>query len=320
MLSRVLLYFFILFVTGCLNKPTNKITNNYASHVIASPEIFAEGIISQKRSSEFDICFSPDGLTAFFTRRSEGGMQKIWQSTFNAGQWTIPVLASFSTDRDEMPFVSPDGKTIYFGSTRPIDGRPGKGGFDMNIWKADWSDSGWNQPQPLDAGINAIQEENEQWPSSNENFIFTLNNLDFIYATMLRGTEAIDIYQLRLKADGITDRVKISGLFANAKVWKYSPVISPDGNYLFFNSYGLEGGMGAEDIYVSRKTSTGWSEARNIGSLINTVSEESSPRFSPDGRYFFFAREIKPAPEVDGTWDIYFVETRFLELEKLFQP
>lgn len=315
---KVLFFFIVLIMLSCT---TNKKVNStilYSYKTVSVPEIFAEGIISTKENSEFDICFSPNGLIAYFTRRTGNEKQKIWQSNFTNGTWTTPTQLSFSTDRDETPFVSPDGKTMYFGSTRPIEGRPSKGNFDMNIWQVEHTRNQWSTPKPLSENINAVQQDKEEWPSSNENFIFSLDGKNFIYTTMLRGEKVVEVYTTTKNGDVFSKPEKILGLFQNEKSWKYSAVSSPDGQYLLFNSYEAEGGVGGEDIFISKKTPTGWTKAKSIGTLINTKAEESSPRFSRDGKYFFFGREVREKPEKDGIWSIYYIETKYLHFDKLF--
>ena len=309
-----------LLLTFVACRTTKKLseTLKYSNKSISMPEIFADGVISTKENSEFDICFSPNGKTAYFTRRQGNEKQKIWQSEFKNGTWTNPTKMSFSTDRDETPFISPDGQTLYFGSARPIEGRPSKGNFDMNIWYVERVKNNWGSPKPLNENINAVQEEKEEWPSSNENFMFSNDNKNFIFTTMLRGEKVIEVYKTIKNGSKFSKPEKITGLFQNEKSWKYSAVLSPDGQYLLFNSYEAEGGIGGEDIFVSKKNSNGWTKAKSIGGLVNTKAEESSPRFSPDGRYFFFGREFREKPEKDGVWSIYYVETKYLQLEKLF--
>ena len=46
--------------------------------------------------------------------------------------------------------------------------------------------------------------------------------------------------------------------------------------------------------------------------------EESSPRFSRDGRYFFFSRAENLGNYEYGQWNIFFMETEYLNLESLF--
>jgi hypothetical protein len=316
--ARIPLYFFVC--TFCCCHANEKEHQNllYSKEVVSEPKKFAEGIISTEQASEFDICFTHDGKTAFFTRRAGSEKQKIWQATFKNGIWANAAPLPFSTDRDETPFFSPDGKTLYFGSTRPIPGRPSKGNFDMNIWQVEKIGEGWGDPIPLHPNINALQEEKESWPSSNENFIFTLDTINFIYTTMLRGEKVIEVFKTTKQGNEFSSPEKIIGLFENGNSWKYSAVISPDGKYLLFNSYEAEGGVGGEDIFIARKTADGWSKAKSIGNLVNTSSEESSPRFSPDGKYFFFGRQYKENKDEDGIWNIFFMETAYLNFESLF--
>lgn len=290
----------------------------YSDKIINVPEPFAAGIISTKDNSEFDLGFTPDGKSVYFTRRTGNEKQKIWKSTFSNNVWMRPELCSFSTDRDEAPFVTPDGKTLYFGSTRPIDGRPSKGNFDMSIWKVEWNGKNWKNPRPLGNEINAVQQEKEEWPSSNESFIFTKDGANFLYTTMLRGTKTMEIYQTAIQENSFNTPVRIDSIFRNESLWKSSAVISPDGNFLLFNSYGAAEGFGGEDIFICKKTKNGWTKAKNIGNLVNTTAEEGSPRFSPDGKYFFFGREFRENPEKDGIWDIHYVETKYLYFEILF--
>ncbi len=313
-----IIFFLLLTLGACMaNKKTDE-PLKYSDRTISKPEKFAEGIISTDGASEFDICFTPDGKTAFFTRRIGSEKQKLWQTTFENSVWAKPTQLPFSVDRDETPFFSQDGKTLYFGSARPIEGRPSKGNFDMNIWQVEWVNNKWGNPKPLHSNINAVQEDKEEWPSSNENFIFSLDNENFIYTSMLRGEKVVEVYKTTKKGDEFTKPEKITGLFQNEKSWKYSAVLSPDGQYLVFNSYEAKGGVGGEDIFISKKTSNGWTKAKSIGKLINTKAEESSPRFSPDGKYFFFGRAYRQNPKEDGIWNVFFIETAYLNFENLF--
>jgi WD40-like Beta Propeller Repeat len=316
-IKQVLMLFVIIF-GSCTSTKNLKNVISYSDTVVSVPALFAEGVVSTKESSEFNLTFTNDGKAVYFTRRVGNEKQKIYVSNFENKKWTTSKIATFSTDRDETPFITPDGKTLYFGSQRPIPNRQTKGNFDMNIWKTVWQNGKWCAPTPVSEIINQVQIEKEEWPSSNENSIYTRDGIDFYFATMLRGTKRIEIYQTKQMNGEFTKPVKIDGLFEDDKYWKSTPVISPDGNYLFFNAYGVLDGKGGEDIYVSKKTNNGWSKAKNVGELINTKAEEASARFSNDGKYFFFSREIKENPDKDGIWSIYYIETKYLQFETLF--
>ena len=292
---------------------------NYSNKVVSKPIPFAQDIISTENNSEFELTFSTDGLTTYFSRRAPKEKQVIYKSNFEDGKWSEPILADFSTDRDETPLITPNGKFMFFGSERTIPNKPNKGNFDMNIWKMEQTANGWSEPKPLPKPINEVQEEGEEWPSSNNNFLFTNDNKTFYYTTMVRGTKSIKLYETKFDGKKFSKPKVIDGLFDDEKYAVYSAVISPNGKFLVFNSYGVQSGAGGEDIFVSTKTENGWSKAKSIGPLVNTNNEESSPRFSRDGKYFFFSRAENFGNYEYGEWSIFYVETEYLNLEKLHE-
>ena len=309
----------IIFGLGSCNTEPSIPEIDYSTTAVSEPIPFAAGIISTEANSEFELAFSKDGLEVYFSRRPPSGKQMIYESDFKNGTWTLPQLASFSTDRDETPMITPNGKFMFFGSEREIPNKPNKGNFDMNIWMMEATEDGWSEPSPLPEPINAVQVEGEQWPSSNNNFLFTNDNENYYFTTMFRGDSTITLYQTTFDGEYFSDPKAITGIWDNDEYWVYSAVLSPDGKYLVFNSYGAPEGSGGEDIFVSRKTATGWSKAKPIGDLVNTKDEESSPRFSRDGKYFFFSRAENLGDYEYGQWSIFFVETEYLNLDKAFE-
>lgn len=317
-MNKLIIVFASIFILSCqTNKELNAI--NYTTKKITEAIPFAKGIISTEENSEFQIMFSPNGKKAYFSRRAPEEKQKIYETNFEKGNWSTPKVCNFSTDRDETPSITPNGELFFFGSERPIPNKPNKGNFDMNIWMMKKQNNGWSNPEPLPFPINDVQIEGEEWPSSNNNFLFAIDNDTFYYTTMVRGTKAIKLYETTYNNEQFSNPKEIKGLFDDEKYWVYSPVVSPDGKYLIFNSYGVPGGFGGEDIFVSKRTKNGWSTAKPIGIKVNSKDEESGPRFSRDGKYFFFTRAKNLGNYEFGEWDIYFIETAYLQLEKLFE-
>jgi hypothetical protein len=314
--SIFVLFIFLAFACDNVQKESSV---QYATETISEAMPFAKGIISTEENSEFEIAFSPDGLKAYFTRRAPDEKQKIYETEFNDGKWTTPKISKFSTDRDETPSITPDGELFFFGSERPIPNKPNKGNFDMNIWMMKSTVDGWGEAGPLPYPINDVQIEGEEWPSSNNNFFSPLNNETFYYSTMLRGSNSIQLFEVSYKDDEFSEPIKIDGLFDDSKYWIYSPVVSPDGNYLLFNSYGVPGGRGGEDLYVSKRIQDGWSKAKPVGDIINSKDEEGGARFSRDGKYFFFTKGKNLEDSDSGDWDIYYIETEYLGLDQLFK-
>lgn len=65
--------------------------------------------------------------------------------------------------------------------------------------------------------------------------------------------------------------------------------ISQDGTLLVFTGCNYPEGEGSCDLYYSLKTTSGWSEPRNLGRTINTDLWESSPSLSPDKKDLYFS-------------------------------
>lgn len=285
----------------------------------SKPKLFAAGIVSSENDSEFGIVFDRNSNAAYFTRREKGKPQKIYVTDFAGGKWSAPRIAPFSIDRDEAPFISPDNRTLYFGSTRPIPNRVSKGNFDMNIWQVSRTADGWSAPIPLSEKINKVQIEKEVFPSSNESGLNSIDGENFYFSTQRRSAKGIDIYKTTLRNGEFSEPEKVSGEVNSETLWESGGTLSPDGYYMFLNIYGSPNGFGAEDIFVSRKVKNGWSKPVNLGGLINTKADEGAPQFSPSGKYFFFSRDDKKSESADEDWNVYFIETEALKLESLFE-
>jgi len=97
----------ILLLLGCqAGRPA---TVAYATEPVREPVPFAPGVITTEDHSEFDIMFTPDGRTAYFSRRAPGEKQRLYETKFLNGNWSSPTLCAFSTDRDETASITPDG-------------------------------------------------------------------------------------------------------------------------------------------------------------------------------------------------------------------
>jgi len=78
--------------------------------------------------------------------------------------------------------------------------------------------------------------------------------------------------------------------------------ISQDGTCIVFTGCNYPEGFGSCDLYISFKTKQGWSEAENLGPLVNTDYWESSPSLSPDKQHIYFSSN---RPDGYGGKDIW---------------
>ncbi|MBT3751677.1 MAG: hypothetical protein HOG34_22055 [Bacteroidetes bacterium] len=83
-------------------------------------------------------------------------------------------------------------------------------------------------------------------------------------------------------------------------------LFAPDESYIIFDRHG--GSIGFADLFISFKQPNGtWEEAKNMGSPINTRSNETCPYVSPDQQYFFFMRN-----DQNGELKNFWVDARIL--------
>ncbi|MCB9052599.1 MAG: PD40 domain-containing protein [Lewinellaceae bacterium] len=112
------------------------------------------------RGWESQPSLSADGNTLYFVSDRQGGqgLIDIWSSKRDAaGKWGTPQNlgpAINTPEREQAPFIHPDGRTLYFMS----DGHPGLGGFDLYLSRLQ-PDGSWGKPQNLGYPINTDANE-----------------------------------------------------------------------------------------------------------------------------------------------------------------
>ena len=288
------------------------------TEVIDEPIIFEPGVISADHGNEWGITFMPDGNTAYFTRRDLlTGKKRIYQTTKTKDLWSIPTIASFSTDEDEAAFVNKEGTQFYFSSYRPLLDGSTTELMDNNIWVMDMTKNGWANPRALSSTINQSMQKGNAWPANYEAGPMTDNDGNLYFWTKGSKSNATNLYFSKLQSNGLYAAPLELIEPSSSANYDTAPHLSPDGNLLFFGSDDRSDGYGGSDIYFSKKVGGKWSKPKNLGPVINSSRNEGFPSFSPDGKYFFFSsnRGDKVDDEGDYLWDIYYMETRFLLID-----
>lgn len=67
--------------------------------------------------------------------------------------------------------------------------------------------------------------------------------------------------------------------------------ISADGQTLVFTGCNRKDGYGKCDLYITKKTGQTWQRPKNMGVIVNSVSWESQPSLSADGRTLYFSSD-----------------------------
>lgn len=296
--------------------------------VLSTPTVFAPGQIS---TGDFEShpAFTPDGKTLYFLKDAPNfSYWTIVVSHLRGGNWSAPQLAPWSGQyRDADPFITADGQRFYFISDRPFDGKP-RG--DLDIWMMERRGDGWGEPQHLDAPVNS--EGNEWFPT------IAADGTIYFGSDRPGGLGRTDLYRCRL-AGGKYQPAENLGDAVNSPADEFEPLIAPDQSFLVFMASGRPDGKGSGDLYVSELADGKWQPARNLGEPINSRALEISPKFSPDGRLFYFtsSRGVfagKPMEKKmssddlmrilhgpgNGLGDIYVVDAAALGLRKNATP
>jgi len=143
------------------------------------------------KAHETHACVTDDGKTLYFVSNREGGFGgfDIYKSELDANnEWGPPINlgAIINSYLDEVtPFISEDGKTLYFSS----QGHYNIGGFD--IFKATKSGSSWAKPQNLGYPFNTTDDDI---------FFFPINNGKIAYYSKFKetGFGENDIYRIEI--------------------------------------------------------------------------------------------------------------------------
>lgn len=287
--------------------------------VVDQPTLFDPGNITDLKSNNWGICFTPDGNTAYFTKRdATSQLKRIYESSKTEKGWSVPKIASFSTDEDESPFINSQGTKMFFASYRPLPDGGTSQKYDNNIWYMDKTPQGWSEPKPMPGGINKSMKEGNRWPANYEGNPVTDKEGNLYFWSKSSQSNASNLYFAPLKPDGTFGNPVELIAPSNHQYFDSAPVFSPDGNILFFSSDNRPEGLGGSDIYYSKKVNGVWTNPKNLApQLINSYYDDSCAGFSPDGKYFFFNSTRAGNKDSNGEylWNIYYIEAKFLIIE-----
>ena len=250
------------------------------------PKIFAPGVLCHG-FHEHHLTISPDGAEMFYVSSSiDHAYYVILRIQRIDGLWLQPEIAPFSgTYMDMGPCYAPDGSRLYFNSKRPAPGGTDVGD-DYDIWMVEKMDRGWSDPVPLNTSVNT--EMNEIFPS------IAANGTIYFQRYGQRGSES-DFYYARLEGGVYQEPVKLEyGI--STEHYESSPSVDPEERWILFQST-RPGGFDGVDFYISFRNDDGtWEFPVNLGSTVSSPGNVISPMISPDGQYFFFARNGPERP------------------------
>jgi WD40-like Beta Propeller Repeat len=250
----------VFFVLGGANSVANVIP--WTPLGISSPQF------------ESHAAFDPASGDLYFVRSSpkfEGW--RILVSRCAVQGWSKPEPAPFAGDGVEAdPWFTPDGKSLYFISTRTTDGVKRK---DLDIWRIARTDAGvWETPMRLPEPVN----------SSAQEWFPRLSRDGWLYFGSGRagGQGKTDIWRARVDAQ---ERWTVANLGPeiNTAGDEYEPLISPDGTMMIVMA---DGGL-----YISHRAGDAWTKRTKLSAEVNVNGSEIGAAFSPSGNALLFARD-----------------------------
>ncbi len=223
--------------------------------------------------------FSKDMNEVYFVKR--GGQwgrtaerSTIYFSKKEAGNWTTPVVASFSGEfSDNAPHLSPNERTLYFTSNR--------GNTQADIWKVEKDEKGdWGSPIRLDDNINSTGREYSPKLTNNGDLYFASDREG--------GFGQGDIYVAKKTANGFAVPQNL-GSVINTASGEWNLCIGRDGKILIVEASGrAENKSSYGDLYISFKEDGRWSAPQNMKEL-NTTGSDLYPELVENQKYLYYA-------------------------------
>ncbi len=260
-----------------------------------APELVGAGVLSTP-DDEIGFALAPDGETAYFTLRSPTTTSRpitvICVTHRRGDRWSEPEIAPFSGRWDDAsPAFSPDGRRLFFSSSRPVPGRAPRAGAppDSDIWVMEKGAGGWSEPRDLGEPVDT--------PAAEQSPSVAADGTLYFASSRPGGKGGLDLWRARwLGGDRYAAPENLAAVDSDA--YEGSPAIAPDQRLLVFTGAGRPDGLrggGAPydraDLYVSFQQGAGWTPPKILPPPINTAANESAPSFSPDGRWLYFTSE-----------------------------
>jgi hypothetical protein len=197
-----------------------------------------------------------DGLTIYFHSSrpdagSDSGLEDIWRavrpSLFTSPLPAEPVTSVNSPSNDVDPYITADGNTLYFTSSRD---RAPDAGYSFRIFRAEKLGGGFTTPIPLELEYDAgVSQLSQPVVSAEGKTLF----VSYIADASAAAAAAATIWSAH--RDNPLGAFKdfgplpggAFGAGRNLPTW-----VSPDGCHLYFRS-NRPGGLGDEDIWMASR-------------------------------------------------------------------
>jgi len=190
-----------------------------------------------------------------------------------------------SPNHEYLPAFNADNTKMIF--TRYVDGQE-------DLYEASLADGYFMEVNPIDT-LNTLGNEGSPALSPDGRYLI------FTACDRRDSKGGCDLY-LSSKKNGVWSKAINMGSKFNSSSRETQASISVDGQTIFFVSE-RSGGKGGADIWFITTNDVGkYGTAQNLGGVINTRGNESSPFIHPDGKTLYFRSDYHPGM---GNYDLF---------------
>ena len=177
-------------------------------------------------------CFSPDSQRLYFLAKHSVDddesdiIERIWYVEDEAGVWSEPQVLPefFDAYNIHMQFSVASDYSIYFKSKHE------SGVGESDLFVSPYVEGMYEKPVHLSESINTVGNEMTPFIAPDDSYLlFCRNRIDY-------GEGGADLFISLRQEDGTWSEAKGLGEEINSSYNESCPVVSPDGEYLFFNS------------------------------------------------------------------------------------
>ncbi|MGE8227345.1 MAG: TolB family protein [Stenotrophomonas sp.] len=217
------------------------------------------GVVST-RADEIRATLSADGQRIIWASNREGGAGgwDLWQATLRDKRWMDPQPLALNSAADEVdPFLSADGRWLYFASNR----KGGHGGFDL-YRAAVAADGSLGQPQNLGPTVNGRQDERSPALADDGRLLFSSNRNG--------GSGGWDLWRATAAGDGFAAAAAMVGI--NTAADELDASWLGGGRGVVFARSNAAGGA---QLWLSQCRQGTWSEATVLGLSFNSADGDT---------------------------------------------
>lgn len=216
---------------------------------------------------------------------------KDWDSVTNALKWNTKGF-------DALTYVSGDGKYALMTINNEALEETTTSSSDIFELSLSTSTGKWGSPKAIDnKSINSSYYDGSATMTADRKTMYFVSDRK-------GDKKSTDIY--RVQKEGSTwGKAEPLPDFINTIGRETTPYITPDGKYLFFSSDGLPG-MGGLDIYVSELKGGVFGQPKNLGSLVNSYTDDTHFTYYPDLKKGFVA-SVNTSGE-KANYDLYEID------------